>query len=374
MKVLSIEAKGSSARDSVKRIMFTLTAVALVLAGCGGTEEPVTEAPAATQEPADPGTEATESPDVPAESSVPMGEPEMSTVRIGISVADSAYLPVYVCARMTCAEEGLDVQLFTFQGDAETNQALLGGSVDLNVQSLSGPMNAINAGQPVRVFYAGMNQADFAWVAQPDVETWEDLRGRSIGVTTYGSLTDTLTRYALQANGLEPEVDIRIVQAGGSPTSWPTIRAGTLDAGILSMNFWLTAQDEGFTILGHQSEEIAPSWPKEVFAAPEDFIRSNPNTITALLRGFARAVLMIKEDKQLGVDVLVDELDYEPERASQVYDFILPQFHADGRMAEEALPVFWELQETLGNVDGPWEPQDYMITDWLDTYAEWGPE
>jgi NitT/TauT family transport system substrate-binding protein len=276
-----------------------------------------------------------------------------------------------VCVRVTCKDNGVELELVTFQGDAETNQALLGGAVDFNVQALAGMMNLLKTGKEVRAFYGGMNTADFAWVAQPGIKSWADLKGKRIGVTTFGSLTDSLTRQALTQQGLEPEKDVQIIQAGGSPTSWPTIKAGALDAGILSINFWLQAEEQGFTILGKQKDEIAPTWPKEVFVAPVEFIDANPNTITAILRGFSAAVELIHKDKKLATSVLSEELKYKPERADKVYDAISSSFHADGRMAKEAMPVFWKVMQTNKVVDGPLDPEKWLVTDWLDTYDEW---
>ncbi|MCW2665326.1 MAG: hypothetical protein JWN57_288 [Frankiales bacterium] len=310
-----------------------------------------------------------------ADLAVQTGTPESPKVRVGVSVADSAYLPLYMCVRYTCAKHGIEMELNTFQGDAEVNQALIGGAVDFNVQSLSGMLGARAAGAKVKAFFGGMNQADFAWVANPKIKSWDDLRGKSIGVTTYGSLTDSLTRYTLNKQGVTPEKDVRIVQAGGSPTSWPTIRAGALDAGILSINFWLQAKSEGFTILGYQKDMVAPTWPKEVFAAPEAWLQKNPNTATAVLRGFSDAVTLLKNDKEKATATLVDELKYKsPERAAAVYDVIAPEFHADGRIPVEAMDVFWKIQQDLDVVEGPLEDDEYLDSRWIDSYKEWAPK
>ena len=87
--------------------------------------------------------------------SPPLGKLEKTSLRIGLPVEATSFLPVYVAQAKTWAAQGLDVQLVSFRGDAEVSQALAGDSTDINVQSTNGLINMINAGQPVTGFYAG---------------------------------------------------------------------------------------------------------------------------------------------------------------------------------------------------------------------------
>ena len=143
-----------------------------------------------------------------------IGAPETKKLRVGIPVAGTSFLPVYVAAERTWKDNGLDVELVSFRGDAEVAQALAGGSVDVSCQSLDGIINLIEAGQKVIAFFAGFYQADFAWAARPEIRSWSDLRGKLLGVSTYGSLTDQLTRYVLIKHGLDPVKDVKITQSG----------------------------------------------------------------------------------------------------------------------------------------------------------------
>ena len=85
-----------------------------------------------------------------------IGAPETKKLRVGIPVAGTSFLPVYVAAERTWKDNGLDVELVSFRGDAEVAQALAGGSVDVSCQSLDGIINLIEAGQKVIAFFAGL--------------------------------------------------------------------------------------------------------------------------------------------------------------------------------------------------------------------------
>src|SRR3984885_3910994 len=124
--------------------------------------------------------------------------PEQPSIKVGTAVTAMSFLPVYVAYARTWKAQGLDVQLFQFRGDAEVATALVGGSIDVRFGS----------------FYGGFHQADFSWLAQPNVKHWSDLKGKSMGISTYGSLTDALTRFAIRRNKLDPEKDIQVAQGG----------------------------------------------------------------------------------------------------------------------------------------------------------------
>src|SRR6202023_2994571 len=178
--------------------------------------------------------------------------------------------------------QGLDVELISFRGDAEVAQALAGNSIDLSLQSLDGLINLINAGQPVRGFYAGFFQSDFAWLAQPRIKQWKDLKGGTAGVSTYGSLTDQLTRYILKRNGLEPEKDVQLVQVGTTASMLQALKAGRL--------------------------------------------------------ALARA------EAAMTVDILIERLKWSKQYAQRAYEEVMPAYDERGRLPDAHMNVFWAIE------------------------------
>lgn len=68
----------------------------------------------------------------------------------------------------------------------------------------------------------------------------KDIKGKRFGVSTYGSLTDALTRYAVRQAGLDPEKDVQILQVGGSANALAAMQSGQIDASIsiIRINLW----------------------------------------------------------------------------------------------------------------------------------------
>jgi NitT/TauT family transport system substrate-binding protein len=299
--------------------------------------------------------------------------PEQPSIKVGTAVTAMSFLPVYVAYAHTWKAQGLDVQLVQFRGDAEVAQALVGGSIDVSYGSLNGVINMINSNQPVIGFYAGFWQADFSWLAIPGVKRWSDLKGKSMGISTYGSLTDALTRYALRRNKLEPEKDVQIAQIGTTANTYQAIKSGRIGAGILSPPFSWQAQDEGMTLLGTQKTDVSPAWPKHLISAKIKFIEDNPHTCQALLRGHVAAIRLARKDREGAADVMVDQLKITKPFAERACDVELPDYDERGGMPERSMPVFWDITKSLGDVTSAWDENKYLDHRFINSFKTWAP-
>jgi len=300
----------------------------------------------------------------------PLGPPERSRLTLGIPLDAASFTPVYVAAARTFKPHALDVEVISFRGDAEVAQALAGDSIDLSLQSLDGLINLINAGQPVRGFYAGFYQSDFAWLAQRQITQWKDLKGGTAGVSTYGSLTDQLTRYMLKRNGLAPEKDVQIVQAGTTASMLAALKSGRLTLAILSPPFKWMAQEAGFTLLGTQMD-IAPQWPKHAYLAKTRFIDENPNTLRAFLRAHVEALRLARADAALTVDILVERLKWTRDYARRAYAEVMPAYDERGRLPDAHMDVFWSIEIAGGTVAQAWPDAKLIDERFIKSFAEW---
>jgi len=302
------------------------------------------------------------------------GALEKSKLVAAIPVDAASFLPIYLAALRTWKEQGLDIELTAFRGDAEVSQALIGGSIDFSIQSADGLVNMINAGAPVIAFYAGFHQSDYAWMAQPAIKSWDALRGKTAGVSTFGSATDQLTRYALRRHGLMPERDIQIVQAGPPASIAQALKAQRLGVGVLAPPMsWIMA-DAGMTLLGSQGEEIAPQWPKHVFVAKRKFLDDNPNTTRAILAAHVAAIRLARADRALVVATYTERLKFQQPYAERAYDAIVPGYDERGSLPDAAsMQVFWSLQIERGEAKEPWPNARLLDDRFIKTFAEWAP-
>src|SRR5262249_60554689 len=82
-------------------------------------------------------------------------------------------------------------------------QALIGGDLQGGSGATNAVINAILNGAPIVGVAATANKPYHRLYVQPEINRLEDLKGTTLGVTRFGSITDNLTRILLRKNGLE---------------------------------------------------------------------------------------------------------------------------------------------------------------------------
>ncbi len=301
------------------------------------------------------------------------GKPETPNVRIGIPLDATSYLPLYIAAASTWKDAGLNVQLLAFRGDAEVSQALAGDSIDVNCGSLSGLLNLIGAGQEVIGVYGGFNLAGFSWYSQPAIKSWADVRGKALGVSTFGSTTDALTRYVLRKHKLDPERDAHLLAVGNTVNQYQALKANRTQVAMISAPVTWQAEADGFTLLGTQQREVAPNWPEHIYSVKTKFLAANRNTVAAVLRGHVAALRKAKADRAMAVAVFVDRLKYTPALASRSYDELMPSYDERGRLPERSMKVFWDILIANGDVKAPMPESAILDRQFIDTFSAWAP-
>jgi NitT/TauT family transport system substrate-binding protein len=295
------------------------------------------------------------------------GDPEQKDLKIGISVPDVAYLPLYVArAKGLFTKEGLNVQLVTFSGDASSTQALAGGSIDVNAASMPGFLNLFQSGQPAKVIWDLSNEAFFSFVGSAKVHSWSDLKGGTFGITSYGSMTAALATVALGQHGLTINKDVQFVQTGGSPNAYAAIQSGQLGAATFSLPYALMAKREGLPIIGTQLQVTGPAWPTEVLYAKDDFLRKNPKTVSAMLRAIVAADALIASEPGDSTKALQDTMKLEPDIAAAAYKEARGTFPTDGRFPRD-LSSFWKVMIVAKTVTEPIPQNKWYDQTWVET-------
>jgi NitT/TauT family transport system substrate-binding protein len=301
-----------------------------------------------------------------------LGKPEKSGIRLGVAVDAASFLPAYVGADAhTWKDAGIDVEMTVFRGDAEVSQALAGDSIDISLQSLDGLLSLINSGQPAIGFYAGFYQADFAWYAQPNFKRWEDMKGSSVGISTFGSLTELLSSYALRRHGLEPMKDVELIQVGPTAAAFQAMKSGRLGAAILSPPFKWSAAEQGFSLLGNEVDDVAPQWPKHSFVAKSKFIDENPNTLKTFLRGHVGAIRYARAHPTETAAILAQRLKYDGPNAERAYKEMMPDYNERGTLPDKYMDVFWKIEMASGQVKEPWPDAKILDDRFVKTFDDW---
>jgi len=299
---------------------------------------------------------------------------EKTKLSIGLSVPGATYLPLYVAVdEGTFAKEGIQAEVVEFRGGADVIRAIVSGSIDVGVVALAEITAGIDAGQPLKAFYAGFNIPNFDWYAVPSVRSLAEAKGKRIGITQYGTSTDFVTRYALTVNGLDPSKDVQIIQAGPPATRLAAMQAGQLDISIFSTPEKFRAAERGYKLI-YSQKQLSDDYPQHLFFATESFLARHPNSVKALLRGHALAVRLAKQDKQRAQQSLIKHLQIDPKYAELTYTDVIDYIYEDGRLpTEKSLDVFFDMGIRTGRYKERWPLAMFWIPIYVDSFSQWMP-
>jgi len=199
-------------------------------------------------------------------------------------------------------KHGLDSSLIYFRSGTTAAQALLAGEIEFG-HLAPGPMMAAWA-QGADFVWIGttIHKMVFTLVAEPSITRGENLKGKKIGITRIGSAADLAVRAALDHFGLTAK-DVGLISMGGIPDILTGLRAGAVQAAILSPPFSTAALD-----LGYRRLLFIPDLGKEFtfsgIAAKRDYVTANPNVARAFMAALAEGIKIYAEDSKAALSVL----------------------------------------------------------------------
>ena len=198
---------------------------------------------------------------------------------------------------------GLDVELVYIASGSRAIQTLLGGSID--VAAIGGPagVDARLAGADTVYVAIPVNRVLVFTVAEPHVQRVEDLRGKSIGVTRIGTVTDFFTRVFLRQNGLVPDRDVMIRQMGGLPEIVAGLKAGQIQGGTFGFPAVLHAKAAGFHVLVDYNAQ-GFRYPLSSVVVTEKLLRTRESAVRAFLQAHIEAVHRFKTDPNFTMNVI----------------------------------------------------------------------
>ena len=143
-------------------------------------------------------------------------------------------------------------------------------------------------------------------MARPEIKTPDDLRGKRVGVTAFGSNTHSVLLMLLKRWSMKPE-DVVILQIGPSPTMILSLEKHLIDAAILTSPSDFIAEEKGNRTLADLAEMKLYSL-QSTLSTSRDYLRSSEDQATRFIRGYSESIAFIKKNKAQSIDVLRKKL------------------------------------------------------------------
>jgi ABC-type nitrate/sulfonate/bicarbonate transport system substrate-binding protein len=249
-------------------------------------------------------------------------------------------------------QEGIDLQVLSFAGDARIQQALTAGSIDVAVGS--GPGLGFRAkGVPaigVAAMYGPPSNLALTVAANSPIKTVADLKGKRIGVTTAGSLTDWLTRELSRQQGWGSN-GIKVEALGSAQARLAAMSRGELDGVVIESanGFELEQQGKGRNVL--LFGDIAQHFYTHVIFASDAMIAKQPELLKRFLRGWFKTIAFMRANKNFTVRSEMKTVDVRESVAARIYDTQIGSFSSDGAWDPVAIDVIRNSLKDLGILD-----------------------
>lgn len=257
------------------------------------------------------------------------------------------------------AAHGIETELVQFNNGGDLMTGMASGEVDIGYGGITPVLSAVEKGVPIKVVAgAQIEGSGIAVSPESDIDSPEDLAGKSIATPGEASIQYMLLQYYLEDNNMSTD-DMNISAMKVAPMN-DALNANKID-GMLTYEPYVTMAVENGNEMFINSSEILPEHPCCVVAASERFIDENPDKLDTIISIHENATEFILENPDEAAELLPDDIvaDVEIEKKAisgikfvyglnetykqSIMDFM--QIEVDLGVLEEPIPatdIFWE--------------------------------
>ena len=178
-------------------------------------------------------------------------------------------------------------------------QALIGGDLQGGSGATNAVINAILNGAPIIGVAATANRPYHRLFVQPEINRLEDLKGKTLGVTRFGSITDNLTRILLRKSGLEGTVNVR--QMGGTIEVSAAFQNRVI-AGAVTSDLRVSPPSQAKILT--RLIDLGIPYSMNMIAVSREYLRRNPETVERMVRAYADGVAFMNRQKEQALKII----------------------------------------------------------------------
>jgi len=227
----------------------------------------------------------------------------LKKVQVGVPAISMGNIVIYFAKEAKIYEKhGLDVDPVAVAGSGIASKALIAGSVLISPIATPTVMTAVLAGSDMVILAHTMPGVIQSLVVQPDIKRDQDLKGKTVGVTTFGSLTDFLVKYLARQKGLGAGKDFTLLQIGTDSDRFLALQQGRIQGATLSHPNFIFAQRAGFRVLWDFFKEVDYPWSE--IATTRTQIKQDRDLVMRYMRAHLEGIARFKQEPELAKKVI----------------------------------------------------------------------
>lgn len=191
-------------------------------------------------------------------------------------------------------KHGLNAQTIYIGSGSLMNQAVVGGSIDFTTSDLPSQIQAAIAGVDFKIISVTINRLDGAIMTRKQIRRPEDLKGKRLAISRFGSVSDIVTRMVLRHWKLEPLREVAIIQVGNTPTRIAAILSGQVDGGLINASDVDKVVSTGCCVVLADLGSLDIPYARFGVAALGSLLKARPETARKLLEAFVEGIYYYK--------------------------------------------------------------------------------
>lgn len=251
-------------------------------------------------------------------------------------------------------EEGLRPEFILVRGGGVAVKGLIAGNFDYIVPT--GPVaDAIIRGrQPLKIVLTAW-MSHYWLIVQPEIRSVADLKGKTIGTASPGSVTDFTMREVLRQRGLDPLKDATFLGVGASLERLAALTSGAVHATLLSLPFNFKAVEMGYRKLVNTADYV--KWPAGGLGTREEKVVQDPQEVSKTVRASLKGHKFFLAQREYMLSKMMQMFRLSREDAIQTYEAILEESLPSGYHTEEAERAVISMIKQAADVSGDIPPE-----------------
>ena len=255
-------------------------------------------------------------------------------IRIAVSNPNMPNLTVAMAQKKGFFKEAnLDAEIIRMNPNVAIT-ALATGDVDY-CQLFGAVVGGAIAGLPVKIVAGFLDNWPMTLIAQPEYKSLKDLKGKTLGISSFGATPDVAARLMLKQSGIDADKEIKILALGSDAARLAALKQRIVDVVVISPPADAQMEKQGYRILARAYELF--NFPYLGLGTHTRKIKEKPEEIRATIRATIRANRFIRDNRDEAVRTLITWGKVEQEFAYASYDALRNLFNADGGVPEDGL-------------------------------------
>jgi len=260
----------------------------------------------------------------------------LENIKFGTSALSPTMAGVWMAKESGAFERrGINAELVYISSGAVVVQALVGGSLHAALGASNAVIAAILKGAPIIAVGSNTSRPGMQLWVHPDIQRPEQLAGKILGITRFGSTSEFVTRLVLRKLNLEGKTELR--QFGGVIEADIGYRSGQSVGRLSSQS---PGPDARKLV---DAAELGIPFSMNLLAVSNDYYRKSPKIVEGIIAAYIEGIAILKQRKQQAHAVLAKYMGQRGGSADVHYDFVMKYLEAVPRVDPAAVDTVLEM-------------------------------